>query len=38
MRCMVVPRGFTLGGDFARAYRVLGSVAEVPSIVKGLLA
>ena len=38
MRCMVVPRGFTLGGDFARAYRVLASVAEVPGVVRGLLA
>ena len=38
MRCLAVPRGFTRGGDFGRAYRVLESVAEVPAIVKGLLA
>ena len=38
MRCMVVPQGFTRGGDFSRAYRVLESVAEVPEVVRGLLA
>jgi HAD superfamily hydrolase (TIGR01509 family) len=35
MRCVVVPRGFTRGGDFARAYRVLESVAEVPAVARG---
>ncbi|MEE2672899.1 MAG: HAD family phosphatase [Myxococcota bacterium] len=36
MRCLVVPRGFTRGGDFASAHRVLETVAEVPAIVAGL--
>lgn len=36
MRCVVVPRGFTLGGDFAKAHRVLESAREIEAILRAL--
>lgn len=36
MRCVVVPRGFTRGGDFARAHDVLESAAELPRVLEAL--
>ncbi len=38
MRCVVVPRGFTVGGDFARAHRVLETVAHLPKVLEVLRA
>ncbi len=38
MRCVVVPRGFTVGGDFARAHRVLETVATLPKLLETLSA
>jgi HAD superfamily hydrolase (TIGR01509 family) len=32
MRCLVVPSGFSRGGDFSAAHRVLSSAAEVPAV------
>jgi len=31
MRCLVVPSGFSAGGDFSGAHRVLDSASEIPS-------
>ncbi len=36
MRCVVIPRGLTLGGDFAAAFRVLKAIGELPPIVRAL--
>jgi len=36
MRCVVVPSGFSRGGDFARAHRVLASAHEVPAVLDSL--
>jgi HAD superfamily hydrolase (TIGR01509 family) len=36
MRCVVVPSGFSRGGDFGRAHRVLSSAHEVPAILEAL--
>jgi HAD superfamily hydrolase (TIGR01509 family) len=38
MRCAVVPRGLTASGDFARAFRVLERVDQVPDLVAELIA
>lgn len=38
MRCVVVPRGFTRGGDFTGAHEVLDSVARLPDVVAELHA
>jgi HAD superfamily hydrolase (TIGR01509 family) len=34
MRCVVIPRGLTAGGDFASAYRVLTAIDELPPIAR----
>lgn len=36
MRCVVIPRGLSAGGDYASAYRVLSRVDELPPIVREL--
>jgi len=36
LRCIVVPRGFTRGGEFRGAYRVLEDVGEVGAVLKGM--
>lgn len=38
MRCVVIPRGLSAGGDYASAYRVLERVEELPPIVRALTA
>jgi HAD superfamily hydrolase (TIGR01509 family) len=38
MRCVVIPRGLSAGGDYAGAYRVLTHVAELLPIVRALTA
>ncbi|MDX2166188.1 MAG: HAD family phosphatase [Deltaproteobacteria bacterium] len=38
LRCIVVPRGLTHGGDFSRAYRVVPDAAAVVEIVTPLLS
>jgi HAD superfamily hydrolase (TIGR01509 family) len=37
MRCVVVPGGFSRGGDFAGAWRVLDSAHEVPTVFEVLV-
>jgi len=37
LRCIVIPRGMTRGGDFSGAYRVATNCAEVAGIVEPLL-
>jgi len=37
MRCLVVPSGFSRGGDFAAAHRVLASAREVPAVFEVLV-
>jgi HAD superfamily hydrolase (TIGR01509 family) len=34
MRCWVVPSGFSVGGDFRAAHRVLESASEIPSALE----
>jgi HAD superfamily hydrolase (TIGR01509 family) len=34
VRCIVVPTGLTRGGRFAKAHRVLASVAEIPAALR----
>lgn len=36
MRCVVIPRGLSAGGDFAAAYRVLERIGELPPLVRSL--
>ena len=36
MRCVVIPRGLTAGGEFAAAWRVLERVDELPPLVRAL--
>ncbi len=36
MRCIVIPRGLSLGGDYSKAYRVLSSASELVPIVREL--
>jgi HAD superfamily hydrolase (TIGR01509 family) len=36
MRCLVIPSGFSRGGNFASAHRVLASAREVPAVLAGL--
>jgi HAD superfamily hydrolase (TIGR01509 family) len=36
MRCVVIPRGLSAGGDYSRAYRVLERVDELVPIVREL--
>ena len=38
MRCVVIPRGLSAGGDYASAYRVLERVEDLPPIVRALTA
>jgi HAD superfamily hydrolase (TIGR01509 family) len=38
VRCIVIPRGLTRGGDFSGAYRVVADCLEVPGIVAPLLS
>jgi len=38
LRCIVVPRGLTRGGDFSTAYRVLADVREVVGVVAPLIS
>lgn len=38
MRCAVVPRGLSAGGDFSAAWRVLERIDQVPELVADLLA
>jgi HAD superfamily hydrolase (TIGR01509 family) len=33
IRCIVVPNALTLGGNFAGAHRILGSVGEIPAVL-----
>lgn len=35
MRCVVVPSGFSVGGDFDRAHRVLRGAHEIPDLLFG---
>lgn len=34
MRCLVIPSGFSRGGNFASAHRVLASAREVPAVLE----
>lgn len=36
MRCLVVPSGFSRGGNFESAHRVLTSASDVPSVLERL--
>jgi len=36
MRCVVVPRGLSAGGDYTGAYRVLSKIDELPPVVAEL--
>ena len=36
MRCLVVPGGLSLDGDFALAHRVLDSAHDVPRVIREL--
>lgn len=38
MRCVVIPRGLSRGGDYASAYRVLERTSELVPIVRGLVS
>jgi HAD superfamily hydrolase (TIGR01509 family) len=35
MRCLVVPSGFSAGGDFSAADRVLDSASDIPNVLAG---
>ena len=35
MRCLVVPSGFSVGGDFSAADRVLDSASDIPNVLAG---
>jgi len=38
MRCVVIPRGLSAGGDYTGAYRVLEHARDLPPLVRALVA